>query len=191
MIDSFSSGNFRVGTGSALICATSETVHISTERIEELKDSEVVILPPPASEGYYHLWGKVRAALTYLADGHHREEFDWFLKADDDTFILVDNLRRFLNGRNPDDPFWYGSRLKSPKVAGGSYNSGGAGYLLGRRALTAFIQQEQPSSANCSRMHIGYEDLELGTLRRIPVISVDSNGIGFPDKCTTRSWVKF
>ena len=79
-------------------------------------------------DGYSRLWGKVRSIWKYLEE-HHLGDFDWFLKADDDTFIVVDNLRRFVERRNPRTPIWYGAKLKNPKVKDG-YQSGGAGYLL-------------------------------------------------------------
>lgn len=79
-------------------------------------------------DGYSRLWGKVRLIWRFLGE-RYLDDFDWFLKADDDTFIVVDNLRRFMESHNPRTPVWYGAKLKNPKVKDG-YQSGGAGYLL-------------------------------------------------------------
>lgn len=55
-------------------------------------------------ESYYRLWGKVRSIWSYLAASGYADSYDWFVKADDDTYFVVDNLRHFL-GRLPDRLF--------------------------------------------------------------------------------------
>jgi glycoprotein-N-acetylgalactosamine 3-beta-galactosyltransferase len=60
----------------------------------------------------------------------YNNKYDWYLKADDDTFVFVDNLRLFLNDKNPNLPVDYGYDFKV-KVEGG-YHSGGGGYVLSK-----------------------------------------------------------
>ncbi|TDH72382.1 hypothetical protein CCR75_003414 [Bremia lactucae] len=42
-----------------------------------------------------HLWQKHKATLRYVY-AHYRHEFDWFYKADDDAYVIVENLRQYL-----------------------------------------------------------------------------------------------
>ena len=120
------------------------------------------VVLPDSVDGYYRLWGKVRGIWKHLRQ-RHLHQFDWFLKADDDTYIVVDNLRTFLDRRFSSeqstaagDAVWFGARLRNRKVPGG-YHSGGAGYVLSRRALELF-----DDGRSCSQMNFGYEDLEMG-----------------------------
>nr|CDS29439.1 glycoprotein N acetylgalactosamine [Hymenolepis microstoma] len=64
---------------------------------------------------------------------HHADDYDYFLKANDDTYVIVENLRYKLSTKIPDEPFYMGRRfVKNSKT---SYPSGGAGYVISRGAL--------------------------------------------------------
>ena len=39
-------------------------------------------------------------------------EFDWYLKADDDSYFIVDRLRSYLSQLDPKKPYFIGFRLK-------------------------------------------------------------------------------
>lgn len=54
---------------------------------------EVVALDVPADHN--HLWQKHKATLRYV-HARFRHDFDWFYKADDDAFVVLENLRAYL-----------------------------------------------------------------------------------------------
>ena len=133
-----------------------------------INETTLPVIGLPTAEGYGRLWGKVKKALIYLY--HNHPTFDWFLKADDDTYIIVDNLRRLLKqstaASNSDPAVWFGCRLKNPKIRQG-YMSGGAGYVLSREALKRVVLQALVADSDrriCSDSEYGFEDLELGAV---------------------------
>lgn len=80
-------------------------------------------------EGRDFLWGKTQAAFKYIYKYHYNDA-DWFLKADDDTYVILENLRYFLRDKNSSDPVYYGCKFK-PYVKQG-YMSGG------KRTISSF-----------------------------------------------------
>ncbi|XP_073469850.1 glycoprotein-N-acetylgalactosamine 3-beta-galactosyltransferase 1-like [Aquarana catesbeiana] len=120
-------------------------------------------------EGRDHLYWKTIRAFQYIYE-HHFHEADWFLKADDDTYIVVDNLRYMLSNYTPDQPIYFGKRFK-PFVKQG-YMSGGAGYVLSKESLQRFIEGFRKGV--CSHKS-SVEDLELGQcMENMGVIAGDT-----------------
>lgn len=87
------------------------------------------------SEGRQHLAAKESGAFKYVFE-HYRDKADWFLKADDDTYVILENLRYFLKDYKTSDPIYFGHHFKTHSKQ--EYFSGGAGYVLSREALTRF-----------------------------------------------------
>ncbi|XP_067093511.1 glycoprotein-N-acetylgalactosamine 3-beta-galactosyltransferase 1-B [Osmerus mordax] len=88
-------------------------------------------------EGRDQLYWKTIRAFHYAYE-HHVNEADWFLKADDDTYVIVDNLRWVLANHTPEEPVYFGRRFKPYTKQG--YMSGGAGYVLSKEALKRFVE---------------------------------------------------
>jgi len=124
------------------------------------------------SEGRDHLWAKTKKAFTYIHQ-HYLNDYDWFLKADDDTYVVVENLRFMLMPHNPSEPVFFGCKFKPFTKQG--YMSGGAGYVLSRAALDAFVTKGIPDPTKCSPGEGGAEDAEMGKcLEKLGVKAGDS-----------------
>ncbi|KAM9838420.1 glycoprotein-N-acetylgalactosamine 3-beta-galactosyltransferase 1 [Aulostomus maculatus] len=108
------------------------------------------------SEGRDNLYWKTIRAFQYIYQ-HHLDDADWFLKADDDTFVVIENLRYLLSKFDTEKPLYLGRRFK-PFIAQG-YMSGGAGYVLSKEALRRFIKGFE--TGECIHFS-SIEDMALG-----------------------------
>ncbi|KDR10418.1 glycoprotein-N-acetylgalactosamine 3-beta-galactosyltransferase 1 isoform X3 [Zootermopsis nevadensis] len=135
-------------------------------------DTSLPTVKLPVLEGRDYLWSKTKEAFTYLYK-HYFQEADWFFKADDDTYAIVENLRYMLSTYNASDPLYFGCRFK-PYVKQG-YMSGGAGYVLSQEALKRFVEQGIPDKTKCRQDHGGAEDVEMGKcLENVGVKAMDT-----------------
>ncbi|XP_063610929.1 glycoprotein-N-acetylgalactosamine 3-beta-galactosyltransferase 1-like [Penaeus indicus] len=132
-------------------------------------DASIGAVNVGSQEGLRALWSKIRSALKYLYS-HFLNDYEWFLKADDDTYVVLENLRYMLRAYDTNDPVYFGHHYKTR----GGYNSGGAGYVLGREALRRFVEKAFYKKATCGTRRIG-EDLQLGRcLRGVGVAITDT-----------------
>ncbi|XP_039443569.1 glycoprotein-N-acetylgalactosamine 3-beta-galactosyltransferase 1-like isoform X2 [Culex pipiens pallens] len=140
------------------------------------EDKELGTIALPVGEGREGLWNKSREAFRYAYE-HHLEEYDWFLKADDDTYVILENLRYFLYPFSPEFPIYFGSKFRYPEYVKQGYFSGGAGYVLSREALKRFVEQALQGSKNCTTA-FDTEDLEMGRcMESVNVTAGDSRDL--------------
>ncbi|GMT22270.1 hypothetical protein PFISCL1PPCAC_13567 [Pristionchus fissidentatus] len=108
-------------------------------------------------DDYELLFSKTLLALRYTYRTY--PDFDWYYKADDDTFVIVEHLRRYLDKLDPSKPHYIGYRLNKHIPRG--YHSGGAGYVLSRAAMDAFdkadLYSDRKKCPPCK-----YEDVGIG-----------------------------
>ena len=62
-------------------------------------------------EGRDGLWGKTKRAFKHVYENYF-DEYDWFMKADDDTFVIVENLKSLLSNFSTNDPIVFGHNFK-------------------------------------------------------------------------------
>ncbi|CAG9102081.1 unnamed protein product [Plutella xylostella] len=139
------------------------------------KDSRVPTIPLEVQEGKDHLYWKSLAAFAYIYDNHRRDA-DWFLKADDDTFVIVENVRFMLSIYNHSEPLYFGHRFQHFTSQG--YMSGGAGYVLSGAALDRLIQHGYYGNRCTSIDFHGAEDVSIGVcLDDLQVKAMDSRDV--------------
>ncbi|GFH58376.1 hypothetical protein CTEN210_14852 [Chaetoceros tenuissimus] len=120
-----------------------------------------VNIPHEGPEEYNNIWQKVRSMWSYIYDNYY-EDYDWFHIGGDDLFLLVENLRLYLeseeiqlaaNGgeRLPTGketqqvPLFLGRRFKEQGNWDRIFNSGGSGYTMNKAALKALVVDAFPT----------------------------------------------
>jgi hypothetical protein len=121
------------------------------------------------TENYSKLTIKTIKAILYVY-ANHKMDYDWMLKADDDTFVIVDNLRKLLREKCTDEPHNYGYRFENDTI-----NSGGAGYVLNSHTVNSFVHAYYTNETFCKHDLWGLEDVDIAwCLRQIGVTPGDS-----------------
>uniref|UniRef100_A0A914DNT3 N-acetylgalactosaminide beta-1,3-galactosyltransferase n=1 Tax=Acrobeloides nanus TaxID=290746 RepID=A0A914DNT3_9BILA len=126
-------------------------------------------------DSHENLFPKTILALTYIYR-NISSKFDWYLKADDDLYVIVENLKHFLRKYNSSESHYLGFRFKPYLLHG--YNSGGAGYVLSNKAMKLLTEAIENDQNFCS--HSKWEDVGLGQclekLQIYPEKTSETNG---------------
>lgn len=139
--------------------------------ISTLPNDDLDILLVNVTEEHSQLWGKTKEGLKQVYQTYGND-YDWFLKADDDTWIFMENLRHFLYAYSSEMPIYFGCKLK-PFVKQG-YMSG-SGYVLSREAVRRFNVDAITNDYKCWNGTEGNEDVEIGKcLANVGVLAGDS-----------------
>ncbi|TPP63033.1 Glycoprotein-N-acetylgalactosamine 3-beta-galactosyltransferase [Fasciola gigantica] len=121
------------------------------------RDLPIMILNLTVPETRMHLWSKMRRILRQLY--MERNNYDYFFKADDDTYAVMENLHLALAENSPDKSFMTGFRWNI--LCPGGYFSGGSGYVLSRQALTQIVEQAIDKHPNCPTYDEDKEDVKM------------------------------
>ncbi|KAH8353383.1 hypothetical protein KR084_010674 [Drosophila pseudotakahashii] len=90
------------------------------------------------SANYRETWRKTKRSLKYLYD-HHLSDADWFLQADDETYVLMENLRYMVYPYSPEMAIYFGS----------------TGTVMSRAALRRFVEVSLPNPSKCEPKDTG------------------------------------
>ena len=88
-------------------------------------------------QGKDHIADKAKLGWISIYQSHFNEA-DYFMKVDPDTYVIVDNLKRYLHGRDPSQPEYFGHHF-TEIVTKRTYMSGGPGYVLSKEALKLLV----------------------------------------------------
>lgn len=105
--------------------------------ISTVNDDNFEVITVNVTEEHQYLWGKTKQGLQQVYELYGKD-YDFFLKADDDSWIFMENLRHFLYAYSPSYPIYFGCKLK-PYVNQG-YMSGSA-YVMSQEALRRFNEE--------------------------------------------------
>ena len=136
-------------------------------------------------EDYSNMWQKIRSMWAY-AYNHYRDEYDFFYICGDDTYVIVENLRAYVDGpeveklenghidrinkvqRGKTVEEWAAENKTMPLVLATPMvhkrcpsPAGGSGYVLNRAALDLFGSKVEDHLANSTDSR---EDLFMGGL---------------------------
>ncbi len=128
-----------------------------------------------SKEGRKYLWHKTRHAFQLIYD-EYLHEADWFIKADDDTYLILENLRYLLAAYDSTQPIYFGHKFKKPIVSQG-YMSGGGGYAISKAGVKQLVEIAYKDDRLCNPAIKpgGAEDIILGQcLQNVGVIAGDS-----------------
>jgi glycoprotein-N-acetylgalactosamine 3-beta-galactosyltransferase len=93
--------------------------------------------PAHSKSSYVQLWNKLNVTIQYVWDTYKDQGYDWYLKADDDSYVIVENLKHFLS--NP-EIVHRSEVLKTPLIFGRRYSWVKAGDLTsGQPVFRAFF----------------------------------------------------
>ncbi|KAM4614983.1 chondroitin sulfate synthase 3-like [Polymixia lowei] len=104
--------------------------------------------------------------LKYMHD-HYLDEYEWFMRADDDVYIIGEKLELFLRSLNSSKPLYLGqtglgTAEELGKLAlepGENFCMGGPGMIFSRELLRRMV----PHIGSClGEMYTTHEDVEVG-----------------------------
>ena len=112
---------------------------------KEDKDFPAIGLPN-TQEGRSHIDFKAKTAWKYIYE-HYRDDYDFFIKTDPDTYLVVENLLHFLSDKDPSKPHIYGHLYT--QEGGRDFIAGGPGEVLTKESLRLLVTEALVKHDDC------------------------------------------
>ena len=122
-----------------------------------------------SSKGRNHIATKARQAWEYIHK-NYINQYDFFIKTDPHTYLVVENLKEFLSDKNPNETHFYGHILTRHRKSKWKLVAGGPGILLTRASLTKLVTKAFVKHPNCIRDGERKYKMFCLELRQIPTI---------------------
>uniref|UniRef100_A0A0N4ZWD4 N-acetylgalactosaminide beta-1,3-galactosyltransferase n=1 Tax=Parastrongyloides trichosuri TaxID=131310 RepID=A0A0N4ZWD4_PARTI len=129
--------------------------------ISSINDPTLPSIGYNITESRNALWPKISFGMKYVYRNFGKK-YDWFLRVDDDSYVIMENLRNYLTFKNPNKAKVYGFRYKSmwPGYKQGIIH-GGAGTVLSKAALGRLVMKGLGSSDKCKAENNNLDDRKL------------------------------
>ncbi|CEF69988.1 Glycoprotein-N-acetylgalactosamine 3-beta-galactosyltransferase 1 [Strongyloides ratti] len=112
---------------------------------------------------YRFSYAKMSTVFKYVYK-NYIDQYDWFLKIDCDTYVVMENLRMLLLNKNPNEHYYSGFQfnLDGWKDKNFHYHHGGSGYVMSKKTLSLLVTKGLGNKKYCRIKDHGFEDLEIG-----------------------------
>ncbi|XP_015042546.2 glycoprotein-N-acetylgalactosamine 3-beta-galactosyltransferase 1 [Drosophila pseudoobscura] len=121
-------------------------------------------------------WTLVHRGLLHAFEAY-KDEADWFLKVEDSSFVVLENLRYMIHSKKfvPTTPIYFGHELENV-YAHKPFVFSRSGYVISHEALRRYVDLgRDPKDDHCQHLEGFTEELELSRcLSHVGVTVVDS-----------------
>ena len=132
------------------------------------KKSKLPLVSLPDVDDSYPPIKKSLMMVKYMHD-HHIDDFEWFMRADDDVYIRNDKLVSLLRSLNISEDIYLGQAGTGAKkekgmlnlMPGDNYCMGGPGAIFSRSVLKKVAPHLEHCLLQAPKLHM-HEDTELG-----------------------------
>ena len=130
--------------------------------------SKLPVISLPEVDDSYPPLKKSLMMVKYMHD-YYIDDYEWFMRADDDVYIRNDKLVRLLNSFNSSDDIYLGQAGTGAKkergmlnlLPGENYCMGGPGVVFSRSVLKKVAPHIEHCLLQAPKSHM-HEDIELG-----------------------------